>query len=216
MNPVRETYGTALVVSGPSGTGKTTVCKALLNRMPELHFSISCTTRSKRPGEEDGVDYHFLTKKEFQERIRANAFLEYAEVHGNFYGTLRAEVEDYVDGGNPVLLDIDVQGARQVRTQVRHTRLEQCIEYVFVGPPSYAEMERRLRDRGTEADETIRQRLGNARGELAAWKEYDYLVINDHVERAVDDLHAIFRATATNTKRRRGEPWPDLETYHDR
>jgi guanylate kinase len=205
-------YGTALVISGPSGAGKTSVCKRLLELEPALHFSISCTTRPPRAGEIDGRDYYFLSREEFDAKVAREEFLEYAEVHGNMYGTLRTEVQRYVYNGQPVLLDIDVQGARQIRSHIIDSVLGYCTEYVFVGPPSFAEMERRLRGRGTDAEEVIRQRLRNARTELDAWREYDFLVINDTIEAAAARIRAILRAAECAARRVMKTPWGELES----
>jgi guanylate kinase len=180
--------GTLLVLSGPSGAGKSTVCGDLLRRRPSLHFSVSATTRAPRPGERDGVQYHFLSRGEFARRLAADAFLESAEVHGHLYGTLRAEVEPYLLRGTDVLLDIDVQGARQVRERLAARPLAGRVVFAFLAPPSDAELERRLRGRGTEPEEVIRRRLENARRELAAAGEYDHVVVNDTVADAVARL----------------------------
>ncbi len=215
MNEQRQRFkhtGTALIVSGPSGAGKTTVCKRLLELEQNMRFSVSCTTRQPRPGETDGLDYYFLSRDDFERRVLNNEFLEHAEVHGNYYGTLRSEVEDHVNAGRDVLLDIDVQGARQVRASTQGTPLAQCTEYAFIGPPSCAEMERRLRDRGTDSEDVIQRRLKNSRDELRAWREYDYLVINADVQEAVDMLRAIVHAAAAQTQHVTAAPWPELET----
>ena len=193
----RETYtkwGVALVVSGPSGAGKSTVCRGLRAQWPDLHFSVSCTTRTPRPGETNGVEYTFLSPDEFRTRIAQGAFLEHAEVHGNYYGTPRSEVEPFVEAGADVLLDIDVQGARQVRESVQRNGLADRVLFAFLAPPSLAELETRLRGRGTESEDVIQRRLANARREMDAWGEYDYLVVNDEVELAVARLLAILTA----------------------
>ncbi|MFO7821702.1 MAG: guanylate kinase [Lentisphaeria bacterium] len=203
-----QQYGTALIVSGPSGAGKSTVCKKLLETEKDLHFSVSCTTRQPRRGEKDGVDYYFLTRDEFNQRVQGGQFLEFAEVHGEMYGTLREEVEKYVRKCRNVLLDIDVQGARQVKSRIVNSMLGYYTEYVFIGPPSYEELERRLRDRGTEDENIIQRRLENAVRELEAWNEYTYLVINDEVDDAVKQLQAILQASANTTTRVQQNPWP--------
>ncbi len=187
--------GSLLVVSGPSGAGKSTVCRPVVQEDPNLHFSISCTTRPMRTGETDGVDYHFVGREEFERRVAAGDFLEHAEVHGNFYGTLKQEVQQYLQQGQDVLLDIDVQGARLIRQNVAGTDLADSCVYIFMGPPSRAILEKRLRGRGTDADEVIARRLRNAEGELAAWGEYDYLIITYTPESAIADLRSIL-ATA--------------------
>jgi guanylate kinase len=175
-----------IIVSGPSGVGKSTVIGRLLaGEHPPLWVSVSATTRPPRPGEVDGGHYHFWTRERFQQELRAGAFLEHAEVFGNYYGTLRREVEPYRDNGVGVLLDIDVQGAAQVRRQ--------CPEAVsvFLRAPSLEVYEQRLRQRGTEGEAALRRRLAGARRELEHAPEYDYQVINDDLEAAVADLRAI-------------------------
>lgn len=202
-----EKCGTILVVSGPSGAGKTSVCGAVLGREPQLRFSVSCTTRSPRPGEENGTDYHFLDRGEFEERVAAGRFLEHAEVHGHLYGTLRDEVERYVRQGSDVLLDIDVQGARQVRDGLHGTELGERAVFVFLGPPSLAELERRLRGRHTESADVVARRLSNARVELSSWREYDYLVVNQELARAVDELRSVLHAAGCACGAFRVAPW---------
>ncbi len=194
-------HGTALIVSGPSGAGKTTVCRQLLQEQTDLHFSVSCTTRAPRAGEQDGVDYYFLSREVFCQRLEAGDFLEHAEVHGNLYGTLREEVERCVNAGRDVLLDIDVQGARQVREQTRETSLAACTVFVFFAPPSFEEMEKRLRGRNTDSDEVIARRLANSKREMAAWREYDYVIINDSAEIATKRLQTIMAASHLATVR---------------
>ncbi len=194
--------GIALIVSGPSGAGKSTVCNSLREKHPEMEFSVSCTTRGPRKGEVDGKDYHFIDKMEFQSRIENNEFLEYADVHGNYYGTLKSEIIDRVNVGKDVLLDIDVQGALQIReSSKKYLLLGKCSEFVFLGPPSFDELERRLRSRGTEEEESIRKRLDNAKSELGHWKDYDYLIINQDVEQAVKDMENLIETLHKSTKR---------------
>lgn len=195
-----------MVLSGPSGVGKTTVYRQFLERCPEIRFSVSCTTRAPRSGEVDGRDYHFLAREDFLRRVEAGEFLEHAEVHGNHYGTLRSEVENVVRAGQDVLLDIDVQGARLVRAAVAGTTLADALVFVFVGPPSLPVIEQRLRGRASDAEEVIQCRLRNAEAELRAWREYDYLIINDTLDKAVADLMAV-RAAARRATVRCGAPW---------
>ena len=173
------------VIAAPSGAGKTTLVKALTTRNPELRFSISYTTRSKRRNEAHGVDYLFVGKDEF-DRLRADgALLESANVFDNFYGTSRKQVEEHLAAGHNVILEIDWQGARQVREA-----MPDCIT-VFILPPSRDELERRLRSRGTDTDEVIERRLRDALSDMAHWEEFDYVVINDGLDQAVADLESV-------------------------
>lgn len=200
MNTSQATApGLLLVLSGPSGAGKSTVIAQVRQLLPGIGFSVSCTTRAPRPGEVDGRDYYFISAEEFRRRVEAGAFLEHATVHGNGYGTLRSEVEGKVLAGGLVLLDIDVQGQRLVRQAIQGTALEKAAAFVFFAPPSFAELERRLRDRHTDTEEAIRRRLANAQGEMAAWREYDFLVVNDTVEAAAQKLAAVIVANGCRT-----------------
>ena len=177
-----------LVISGPSGVGKSTFVHLLLQSFPELHFSVSATTRACRRGEEDGREYHFLGDAEFRRRLAAGEFLEHAEVHGALYGTLESEVRRALDAGHSVLLDVDVQGGVQVKRRVPDAVL------VFLLPPSMQALEQRLRGRQTEAEETIQRRLRRAPDEMRSLCEYDYVVVNDSLESTRADLEAIVRA----------------------
>ena len=173
-----------IVVSAPSGCGKSTLIDMLLQEYPDLVYSISCTTRSPRGEEEDGIDYHFLTKERFQQLLAEDAFLEHAEVHGNFYGTLKAPVQEVLAEGNSMILDIDVEGAGKVRHYVtRHLPPEDPLRAgyvdVFISPPSIEELRRRLEGRGTDSPETIERRLANAEGEMARAGEYMFRITND-------------------------------------
>ena len=178
------TRGPLVIVSGPSGSGKSTVIARLLalGDLP-LRHSVSATTRPPRPGERDGVAYHFLTREQFDAEVAAGAFLEWAEVHGQRYGTLRREVEPYRQQGLGVILDIDVQGAAAVRRQCPDSVL------VFLRTSSLEAYEQRLRKRGTEAEAAIQERLAAARRELACAGDYGYQVINDDLDTAVRELH---------------------------
>jgi guanylate kinase len=194
--------GVAVIVSGPSGTGKSTVCDELKKLVPDLGFSISCTTRSPRPGEEDGREYYFISRDEFKSKIDKNLFIEYAEVHGNFYGTLRSEVIDRVSAGRDVVLDIDVQGAMQIKKYAESDELlADSLELVFIGPPSFEELENRLRSRATETEEAIQLRLKNAESELEQWHKYEYLIINNELDEAVSDMKAFLDIMHKSTKR---------------
>jgi guanylate kinase len=173
------------VIAAPSGAGKTTLVKALTTRNPELRFSISYTTRKKRRNEAHGVDYLFVDKDEF-DRLRAErALLESAEVFDNFYGTSREQVERHLGDGHHVILEIDWQGAQQVRAT-----MPDCIT-VFILPPSRKELERRLRSRGTDSDEVIERRLRDALSDMSHWDEFDYVIFNDDLDQAVADLEAV-------------------------
>ena len=182
--------GNLFIVSGPSGAGKGTLVKEMLGRVPDVWVSISVTTRRPRPGEEDGREYFFLTDEEFDALLASGGLLEWAEVHGNRYGTPRAEVERRVAQGKQVILEIDPQGAMQVKD------LEPDSVLVFVTAPSMEELRRRLEARGSESEEQVRLRLTNAELELLFAEEYGHVVINDDVARAADELAAIIDSCA--------------------
>jgi guanylate kinase len=177
--------GRLFVIAAPSGAGKTSLVKALLQRKPELHVSVSYTTRPKRPTEEDGREYHFVSLGDFQRLREQGQFLEYAQVFDNFYGTGRRPVETELAQGNNVILEIDWQGAQQVRRA-----MPDCVT-IFILPPSRASLEERLRNRRTDSEEVIARRLRDAVGDMSHWNEFDYLVVNDGFEKAVDDLVSI-------------------------
>jgi guanylate kinase len=168
-----------LVITGPSGVGKGTLIRLLLARFPQMALSVSATTREPRPGEEDGVDYHFLSPEEFQQRIDDDDFLEWAEYAGNRYGTLRSELER---DAHPLVLEIEVQGARQVRARVRDAVT------VFIEPPSEEALRTRLVGRGSDSPEQVERRLETAWGELAARDEFDHVIVNDDLDAAVEEL----------------------------
>lgn len=201
----RTPPGKLFVISAPSGAGKTTLTHALLAADPRLRFSISFTTRKPRGSERDGLDYFFVSQARFDAMARAGELLEHASVFGHSYGTGRAQVEAHTRAGHDVLLDIDWQGARQVRQHMPASVL------VFIMPPSLGELERRLRHRGTDTEEVIRRRLAEARAEMGHWPEFDYLVINDQRETALAALqdilagHGAGHATAAPAVRRRAE-----------
>lgn len=180
--------GTLFVVSAPSGTGKDTVVRELLARHPELGFSVSATTRSPRPGEREGVDYYFVSPERFSEMIERNEFLEYAEYTSASYGTPAGPVDEALDAGRDMILVIEMTGARWVQVKRPDAVL------IFLVPPSFEELERRLRGRGTETEEQIEARMKKARTEVAQMGGYDYIVINDELSDAVADVEAIVRA----------------------
>ena len=187
--------GNLFVVAAPSGAGKTSLTRALLARDPGIRLSVSYTTRPPRPGEHDGVDYHFVTPERFQAQRAAGAFLEHAQVHGNWYATGATWLKAQVDSGQDVLLEIDWQGARQVR------KLVPASVHIFILPPSLASLEERLLRRGQDDESTIARRVKAAREEMRHCDEFDYVIINQEFASAVDDLAAIVRAA-----RLRSEP----------
>ena len=205
-----NSVGVALVMSGPSGAGKSTVCKRMMQDNPKLKFSISCTTRQPREGEVHGTHYFFMTHEEFQQKIAADELIEYAEVHGNYYGTLKSEVINQVQAGFDVLIDIDVQGMRLIKAAAEKDELlkKSCV-YIFMSPPNFTELEKRLRGRGTDDDEVISRRLINARKEYDAWQEYEFLVINDEVDVAAKQVASICESFALRINQVQvAEGWP--------
>lgn len=182
--------GRLVVISAPSGAGKTTLVRTLLARDPLLRFSISYTTRPRRPREQHGLDYFFVPRSVFRRMIKEGEFLEYAQVFGNYYGTGRRHVQDFVDAGVTVLLEIDWQGAQQIRAQAGDA------VSVFVLPPSPVELARRLRGRATDSETVIQRRLNEALADMSHWDEFDYVIINDDLEQAVQALADIIAGTA--------------------
>ena len=179
--------GKTFIISGPSGVGKSTVLRALFEGREDLYFSVSATTRGPRQGEIDGVHYHFIDDDAFLKMIDRDQLLEHAGYAGNFYGTPRIPVDEALDQGRDVMLEIDVQGAQQV-----YAKRPDAVR-IFLAPPSWSELERRLVNRGTDSADKIRQRLTRARDEMALAVDYDYFIINDDVERAAAELNDIFR-----------------------
>lgn len=188
--------GKTFIISGPSGVGKSTVLHALMESRKNLYFSVSATTRDPRPGEIDGVHYHFLDVDTFRERIARDEFLEYAEYVGNFYGTPKKFVDAAMNQGQDVILDIEIQGAIQVCSKRPDT------VRIFIAPPSWSELERRLTERGTDSEEKIQKRLLRAKVEFQTAHTYDYFVINNTVENAVMELNAIMTAEHCKPKER--------------
>ena len=178
-----KTKSLFIVMSAPSGCGKSTLIDMLLQEYPDIVYSISCTTREPRGEEEDGLDYHFLSKERFEELIAENAFIEYANVHGNYYGTLKSPIVEVLAEGNSMIMDIDVQGAAKVRDYVRSLPNTDAMKAgyvdIFIDPPSMEELRNRLEGRGTDSQATIEKRLANAEGEIQRAGEYMFRVTND-------------------------------------
>ena len=187
------------MIAAPSGAGKTTLVRALLERAPGVRFSISYTTRKPRPGERHGADYFFVDESEFERMVARGEFLEHARVFDHWYGTSKAHVEQLRAAGHPVLLEIDWQGAEQVRRLVPDART------IFIVPPDVAELERRLRGRGTDSEAVIQRRLRDSLGDLTHWKEFDYIVVNDVLETAADEFAAIVAGKGGASERGRPE-----------
>ena len=185
----KNTKGAILVLSGPSGAGKSTIISGASEQIGEFYFSISTTTREPRVGEEHGKDYYFVTKEEFEEDIKAGAFLEYAKVHDNYYGTSLRPVKEALDSGKLVIFDIDVQGHRLVRA-----KLDDITTSAFITPPTLQELETRLKARCTDDDEVIAKRLLNAKEEIEAIGEYDFTIVNDSIDKAVEEFIIVAKA----------------------
>ncbi len=181
--------GMTFIIAGPSGVGKGSVIKKVFESGRKLYFSVSATTRAPRPGERDGMDYHFISCEQFQSWIAEGAFLEYAEFVGNCYGTPKRYVDEAMDRGEDVILDIEVQGAEQIH------RLRPEAVRIFLAPPSWAELRRRLTGRGTESEEKLEKRLQRSREEFQVARDYDYLVVNDDLEQAAAEVLAIIAAS---------------------
>lgn len=190
-----ERKGMLIVISGPSGTGKGTICEKLLAEDPSLTFSVSATTRYRRETEIDGVHYHFMTEEQYDQLLEEDAFLEHATVHGHRYGTLKSQVEKLMEQGLNVVLDIDPQGAKEVMRQ-----RPDCVS-IFILPPSYAALRVRLHTRNTDDPREIERRLGNAKGEIDQMLRYQYAVVNDDLELAYHQVSAIIEAEKQRTSR---------------
>ena len=191
--------GLMLVLSSPSGAGKSTISRALLAREQQLSLSVSATTRQKRPGEVEGVDYYFVTQDRFREMVEQGDMLEHATVFENLYGTPRQPVEDSLNSGEDVLFDIDWQGTQQVAAKAPND-----IVRVFILPPSLTELERRLFARAQDSAAVVRKRMAKAADEMSHWPEYDYIIINHDIEQSVADVQAILRAERLKRDRRQG------------
>jgi len=195
--------GKLFVVAAPSGAGKTSLVRALLQREPHLRFSISYTTRKQRPTEQHGRDYFFVDHATFEKMVAAGEFLEHAKVFDNYYGTSKKQVENTLDTGDHVILEIDWQGAQQIRKT-----MPEC-ETIFILPPSREELEKRLRGRGTDSDEVIARRLRDSVSDMTHWDEFDYVVINEDFERALTDLASIVDGKGAALQRTR----PDMKSF---
>jgi guanylate kinase len=193
--------GHLYVIAAPSGAGKTSLLHALMKKRPQLEFSVSCTTRQPRAHEQDGRDYHFITRAEFERLIGEGEFIEHADVFGNLYGTRRSVVEAALAAGRELILEIDWQGARQVRE-----RLPEAVQ-IFILPPSRAELERRLRDRKTDSEAAIARRLAESTLEMSHWRAFDYVIVNRDFDRALAELEAVFDGRGEASRRDR----PGLE-----
>ncbi len=197
--PAFQRSGILFVLSAPSGAGKTTLTTALRQK-PDFVYSVSCTTRSPRPGEVDGEDYHFLSRDEFERRAAGGEFLEHAEVHGRFYGTLKSSVLEHLAKGIDVLIDIDTAGAEAIR-RCEDPLIRAALADVFIMPPGLDELGRRLRRRGTETEEQIQTRLRNAAAEMQHWKSYRYTLLSSSMEEDIEKFRAIMRAERYLTHR---------------
>ena len=200
-----ERRGLMLVLSSPTAAGKSTIARQLLANDPRFALSVSWTTRDRRPSEIDGTHYHFRTRREFERMRDQDGMLEWAEVHGNLYGTPRDPVEEALESGQDMLFDVDYQGARQMRDKVPDDMVS-----VFILPPSMRELRERLRRRAEDSDESMRRRLVTARTELQEWDDYDYVVVNDDLQRAFEEVRAIVTAERVRRTRR-----PGLQAFVD-
>ena len=189
----KQTHGKLFIISAPSGAGKSTLCSMMINKYPELMYSVSYTTRAPRGSEQHGVDYFFVSKDEFAKMITENEFIEWAEVHGNYYGTSAKYVNSMLSQGKDVFLDIDPQGALQLKN-----KLQNAI-FIFITAPSLNELKTRLINRGTDRIDVIENRLINAKKEVQYFSDYDYLIINDESDKAFADMEAIYRAEKLRT-----------------
>ncbi len=202
-----EAAGSVIVISAPSGSGKSTLVNQLMAAVPGLVFSVSYTTRPKRPGEKHGREYFFVSPRAFKRMVAAGEFVEWADVHGHLYGTVRRQIRKAQAAGKDVLHDIDVQGHRQVRR-----KLPDAVS-IFLLPPSFRELERRLRKRHSDSQEVIRRRLRNAQKEIRRWREYDYLVVNNRLTSALRKLCAVVEAARVRRQVQQGSVQKILKTF---
>ena len=189
MKSLKKHKGVMLVLSSPSGAGKSSICRALLDLDKNLYLSISTTTRKKRPNEVSGIDYNFVSLDEFEYKLSQNNFIEHAKVFNNFYGTDKSIVENKINEGKDLLFDIDWQGAQQLREKMRED-----IVSVFILPPSKKELERRLKERGQDTDEVVKERMSEATAEITHWAEYDYVIINEDLNLSVKTVLGILHS----------------------
>ena len=200
--------GNLIVISGPSGVGKSTLVKQVREKLPDLQFSISCTTRQPRTGEMGGREYFFLNENDFEQKVAAGEFLEYAGIFKHRYGTLKSEVLNRITRGEEVLLDIDVQGAMQIRqAAAADPVLAASVQFIMIVPPDLATLENRLRGRQSETEEQLSLRLAGAKKELSHFRIYDYLVVNDDLTRAAQELTALLQSMRTRCATIQGEPF---------
>ncbi|MBW2599285.1 MAG: guanylate kinase [Deltaproteobacteria bacterium] len=190
-----NTQGLLIVISAPSGAGKTTICKGLLNEFPDLRFSVSCTTRPPRKGEKDGEDYHFISVKDFKNSIEKNEFVEWEEIYGHFYGTSKKDIEGLIQRGHDVILDIDTKGAGNVKAKYPDG------VFVFIMPPSVEVLRERLKKRGSETDDIIKMRFDRAMEEIRENKWYDYVIFNDIIRGSVNIMRSVYIAEKNRRSR---------------
>ncbi len=186
--------GKLFIISAPSGTGKTTLCNAMRKQFPDLVYSISYTTRAPRAKETEAVDYHFITKEQFEKHIRDGNWAEWAEVHGNFYGTSAEDLNAQLEAGRDILLDIDVNGAKQIKQRFANSIT------IFIMPPSIEELRNRLKSRNSEPEDVIKRRIENAKGEIASKNFYDHIIINDRLEDAIEQLSSLIEQYRNRTE----------------
>lgn len=203
-----ERSGNLIVISGPSGVGKSTLVKKARLELPYLEFSVSCTTRAPRAGEVDGQDYFFLPESEFEKKVQQGEFIEYAGVFAHRYGTLKSEVVNRLRRGADVILDIDVQGAKLIRqAALADEEIARAAQFIMIVPPDVATLEARLAGRNSETPESLKLRLAGARSELANFRVYDYLVVNDDLETAAQELISLLKCMKMRTQTVTGEPF---------